>query len=294
MNASIVVPILIFLAVGTTTICRGQARPEKIAEEINFQSIKEVLKNDFLQKNAKRQERKIQSIKEQKVRMKKALHNYPKSEHFWNFFSELWLVRNVQRLKWDFKRPDYGLEKTIVQLFEKFGFFEQKFKLLLSNDFSVAHLALPANPGETFFVLSLPFIRTTDLTKREIAVLLLEDYIRLQMGYFQKYVTDKELEKFIGGNFSDQEANLTPLNKALERANYFIFERGFNFQQQFKVTQRMSSLLRSDSDFWAAYLSLLGKIDKLVKSNQLYQNYTKIYPAPEIQMKWVLPKKKLL
>lgn len=96
-----------------------------------------------------------------------------------------------------------------------------------------------------------------------------------------------------GGKFTGQP-QLAPLHNALKRADEFIFQRGFNFQQQFRVTQRMSSLLRSDSEFWAAYLSLLRKVDKLVKSNKLYQNYTRIYPAPEIQIKWILPEKKVL
>ena len=264
------------------------------SEEVNFQSIKNILKNDLLQERAAKKTEDFKKVKRDKTQFRKAQYNYPKREDFWNFFSEFWLVKNVQKLKWDFKKPDYGLHKTIGELFERFGFFERKFKLLLLNDFSVTHMALPGSPAETILILSVPFMRTLDLTKREIAVLLMEDYIRLQMGYFVDYVMDKKLQQFIGGNFAGKKADRMTLDQALARANEFIFKRGFNFQQQFKVTQKMSSLLRSDSTYWDSYLSLLHKIDKLVKSDKLYQNYTRIYPAPEIQIKWILPENKVL
>ena len=197
-------------------------------------------------------------------------------------------------LKWDFEKPDYGFQKTVVKIFEKFGFFEQKFKLLLLNDSSVTHMALPGSRGETIFILSIPFIRTIDLTKQEIGILLLEDYIRLQMRYFLTYVKDKRLQDFIGGSFVSKRNQHVILNQALKRANDFVYKKGFSFQQQFRVTQKVSSLLRSETQLWNSYLSLLRKVDKLVKFNELYKNYTKIYPSPEIQIKWMLPEKKVL
>ena len=92
----------------------------------------------------------------------------------------------------------------------------------------------------------------------------------------------------------NRKAQRSLLNMALKRADDFVYEKGFNFQQQFNVTQRVSSLLRSETQLWNSYLSLLRKVDKLVKSNKDYKNYTKIYPSPEIQIKWILPEKKVL
>ena len=290
MKRLVIIVISLFLAPWPPAL----AAPGQGKGEVDFKSIKNVLENDFLQKNVKEKKRQIVRRKKKKARAARAQYDLPKREHFWGFFSEFWLVRNVRKLKWDFKKPDYGLGPSIVQLMERFGFFEQKFKLLLLNDFSVTHMALPGNPGETIFLLSVPFIRSTDLTKREIALLLLEDYVRLQKGYFVKHVMDEELQKFIGGNFTGKNLQREQLDRALVRADRLVFERGFNFQQQFQVTQRLSSLLKSDSELWASYLSLLRKIDKLVKSDKHYANYTKIYPAPEIQIKWLLPEKKVL
>ena len=287
--------ILLILAIwAISTVSLGKSKQEKRAEEINFQSIKNILENDFLKKSAIQKSQKFKKIKKKRLRRDQAKLSNPKEEHFWSFFSELWLVRNAQRLKWDFESPDYALEKTVVKMLEKFGFLEQKFKLLLLNDSSITHMALPGNPAEVIFILSIPFIRTIDLTKREIGILLVEDYMRLEMRYFLTYVKDKKLQGFIGGRFMNKKAQRSLLNMALKRADDFIYEKGFNFQQQFNVTQRVSSLLRSETQLWNSYLSLLRKVDKLVKSNKHYKNYTKIYPSPEIQIKWILPEKKVL
>ena len=286
--------LLIFSFLSISFVGLGKSKQEKRGEEINFQSIKNILENDFLKKSAIQKAKKFKKIKKKRLLKHRAKFSNPKEEHFWRFFSEFWLVRNAQRLKWDFESPDYGLQKTVVKMFERFGFFEQKFKLLLLNDSSITHMALPGNPSEIIFILSIPFIRTIDLTKQEIGILLVEDYVRLQMKYFLTYVRDKKLQDFIGGRFVNKKAQHSLLNMALKRADEFIYEKGFNFQQQFDVTRRVSALLRSDTKLWNSYLSLLRKVDNLVKSNKYYKNYTKIYPSPEIQLKWILPEKKVL
>jgi len=54
----------------------------------------------------------------------------------------------------------------------------------------------------------------------------------------------------------------------------------------------MDHLLKSDPGVWSSYLKLIRKIDKLVKTNLLYKDYTKIYPSPELQLKWLVPEQK--
>ena len=267
---------------------------EQQAEEVNFGSIKNILANDFLQKSADKKSKKFKRVKQRRIRTDRSKYDYPKQQHFWSFFSELWLVRNAQRLQWDFEHPDYGLDKSLQEILSKFGFLEQRFKLLLLNNKTVTHMALPANRGEIIWILSAPFIRALDLTKREIGILLMEDYIRLQSGYFLSYIKNKKLQGLIGGNFWQKKADISSINEALKRADHFIYHKGFSFQQQFRATQKISEILKSHLPFWNSYLSLLRKIDHLVKSNESYQNYTKIYPAPEIQIKWLIPKKKVL
>ncbi|MCY4644860.1 MAG: hypothetical protein OXB88_09605 [Bacteriovoracales bacterium] len=282
-------PIL-FLLIPLLAMGTDKPKEEKKIHEIDFQNIKKTLENDFLKKNVKEKTKQLNKIKKKRTRRKKARYRYPKREHFWNFFSELWLVRNIQKLRWDIENPDYGLTRPLTNLFQRFGFLEKRFKLLLINNLSLTHMALPGNPGETIFLLSIPFMKKSELSKDEIAILLLEDYIRLQKGYFLDYVTDQKLKKLIGGRFRSSPL-ISPLHNSLKKADHFIFEKGFNFQQQFETTQKMVSLLNTETRYWHSYLSLLQKLDKLVKSNKHYGHYTKIYPAPEIQLKWITSKK---
>ena len=303
--------LLHFITVGFVLLGGESVLGTESSLDMDFRSIKKVLRSDLLERSPAREKsltptkaikgkksKKISKLRRVKVAKKispksSIQYSYPDKEDFWSFFSALWLVKNVRKLKWDVKKIDYGLDVAFTKLLEQFGFFEKKFKILLLNDFSLTHMALPSNVGETIFLLSIPFMRTMDLTKREIAVLLLEDYIRFQMGYFINHVKGDNLNKFIGKTLQGK-VDRTPLDEVLRRADDFIFKKGFNFQQQFEVTQRMTSLLRSNQQYWDAYLSLLNKIDKLIKSDQLYRSYTRIYPAPEIQLKWVLPEKKIL
>jgi hypothetical protein len=56
----------------------------------------------------------------------------------------------------------------------------------------------------------------------------------------------------------------------------------------------VDALLKNDLKLWNTYISLLEKIDQLVKNNSLYKNYTLIYPSPELQINWLKPKNKIL
>lgn len=267
---------------------------EKRGEELKFNEIQKVLKNDFLEKNAQNRQRRFEEIKSQRESKNTRLYDYPQEKDIWSFLAEIWLIRNVDKLKWNFEKPDYGLRYTLERTFEKFGYIEKKIKLLLINTPEVTHFCIPGDRDEYIFLLSVPFIRTMDLTKREISILLFEDYIRQEKGYFKKYAYGDDLKKVLGKNFRNDGVNLAPIDETLKKMSYFIFEKGFSFQQQFEVTKSVSSLLKSDLNYWNSYLSLLGKIDNLIKNNELYKDYTKKYPSPELQLKWILPKKKVL
>jgi hypothetical protein len=79
--------------------------------------------------------------------------------------------------------------------------------------------------------------------------------------------------------------------KILAKYDELLFDKGFTFQQQFEVTNEVNQYLKNDLSLWNLYLKLLEKLDGLVKTNILYQNYVKIYPSPEMQMTWIKPKK---
>jgi hypothetical protein len=103
------------------------------------------------------------------------------------------------------------------------------------------------------------------------------------------------INSFIGSNFYEKSFNSQLLNKVSARYDSLIFDKGFSFKQQYKVTEKMNRMLKSNSKFWNGYYLMLGKIDNLVKTNILYQKYLKIYPSPEFQLGWLKPgRKKIL
>ncbi len=74
-----------------------------------------------------------------------------------------------------------------------------------------------------------------------------------------------------------------------------IFDKGFSFSQQYRVTKDMSNILKSDMKMWNSYYLLIKKKKELVERNILFKKYLKIYPSPELQLNWMNPvKKKIL
>lgn len=265
---------------------------EPMVAPVEFDKIKEVIEKDRLGSEVIKKKAVIKKKKKQNLKKKIDKYNIPDSDEFWSFFSEYWLVKNATVLKWDFKKPDYGLDKSFKAFLEAQGVFELSYKILLVNTPDVTHFALPSNSGEMIFLLSVPFIRTLDLSKLEISILLFEDYLRLKNDYFKDYVSVAGVDSFVGGNFYEKTLNLQLLDKVARRYDEIIYDKGFNFQQQFKVTDRMNKILKSNPKWWNSYYMLLGKIDNLVKTNILYQKYLKIYPSPELQLSWLKPEKK--
>jgi hypothetical protein len=133
-----------------------------------------------------------------------------------------------------------------------------------------------------------------DLSKVEISLLLFEDLIRMRRGYFKSFVTSKELENYIGSNFAGKPFDKKLIAEGLKKYNQLLLEKGFSFQAQFETTKEIDALLKNDLKLWNTYVTLLEKIDVLVKGNSLYKNYTLIYPSPELQLNWLKPKNKIL
>jgi len=256
---------------------------------INFDQIKDILKNDQLEKEVEIKKTVIKKGIKRSQRINKARYNIPTEKEIWSLLSEVWLVKNAPRLKWDFEKPDYGINKAIAKLFGDLGFYQKSLKILVLDTPVVQHFSLPANPNEFIFVLSLPFMRTMDLTKLEIALLVLEDFYRVKFNYFKNYVVSKDLKSILGTNFQGKKIDGKIIAKVMKNYDYMIFKKGFSFQQQYEVTKKVDQILKSDLKLWAAYIELLKKIDNLVKTNVLYKNYNEIYPSPEMQLKWLNP-----
>ena len=265
---------------------------EKEGELLDFQSIKSVLKNDGLDGNAKKKQGKYTKAKKTRVVKKKKMFDIPSMNSYWGFITEMWLVKNAPLVKWDFQKPEYGLEKSLEIFFERMGIYEQSFKILLVNTPNLSHYALPGNGNEIIFILSQPFIRTLDLSKLEISILLYEDYTRHILGVFKSKVQSNKLRKVLGGNFEGKKLDFSIFKETLVKYDRAILEKGFSFNDQFAVTKRVGDIFKSDMKLWNSYLNLLKKIDELIKTNLLYAKYNDIYPSPELQIGWLAPKRK--
>ena len=257
---------------------------------LDFSSIKDIIKKDGLEGELKKKEEEKRVLLDKKKLAEMKRFNVPTEDVFWNMFSELWLVKNAPVLKWDFHKPDFELEKAFISLLESHGHYEKKIKILVLDTTKVIHAALPSNDQEYIFLLSLPFIRTLDLSKVEISMLLFEDFLRARKGYFKNYVTSKELEAYMGSNFAGKPFDKKLIDAHLQKYNTVLFEKGFSFQDQFEVTKEMDAFLKNDLKMWNTYLTMLEKIDQLTKTNALYKKYGQIYPSPELQLNWLKPK----
>lgn len=279
-----------------SSFAMGQAKlqEEKELEVVDFSSVKQVLEKDGLSQAAKQKAKKVQRMKQVQTQVDRERYSYPSEDELWGFTSEYWLVKNAQLLNWDFNKPDYGLETSFKNTLEKLGFYQKKFKILLVNTPSIVRAALPGSNGELVFILSVPFIRSLDLSKLEISLLLLEDFFRLEAGYFKKAVGTEKLKQLAGSNFYGKKPDLSLIQELLKNYDSQIKEKGFTFQQQFEVTKKMDAHLKATPELWNVYFRLLGRIDSFIKTNVQYKDYARLYPSPEMQIKWLSPEKKVL
>ena len=272
----------------------SKLQEEKELEVVNFKSIKKVLQQDGLSQSAKMKTKQVAVLKIEQTNLEVNRFNYPKEDELWGFVSEYWLVKNAQLLGWDFEKPDYGLEASFRKTLESLGFYQKKFKILLVNTPTLVRASFPGSEGEMILLLSVPFIRSLDLSKLEISLLLLEDYFRLEGGYFKKAVSTEKLKRLAGTNFYGKKPDMSMIEELLNKYDTQINQKGYSFQQQFETTKKMDSFLKSSPELWNAYFHLLGKLQSFLKVNVQYKDYLKLYPSPEMQLKWISPEEKIL
>jgi hypothetical protein len=272
----------------------GKLQDEKELELVNFKSIKKVLQQDGLSQSADQKKKQVSVIKSEQINLEKGRFNYPTEDDMWGFATEYWLIKNAQVLGWDFDKPDYGLNTSFKSTLENMGFYQKKFKILLVNTPTLVRAALPGYQGEMILLLSVPFIKSLDLSKLEISMLFLEDFFRLDAGYFKKAVMTEKMKKLSGSSFYGQKVDLSMIEELMKSYNQQINQKGYSFQQQFEITKKMDTFLKANPELWNVYFRLLGKIQSFLKTNVQYKDYIKLYPSPEMQIKWISPEEKIL
>ncbi|MDA9793272.1 hypothetical protein N9B72_01680 [Bacteriovoracaceae bacterium] len=274
-------------------VAKSQSEKTQLEKEVgavNFDSLKNVLKNDMLIPIVEGKNTIVKKIKEKRVIDNTQKFNYPNKTDFWKILTQVWLVKNATLLKWDIAKPNYGIESNFRRLLETIGHYEKTFHILLTKNPEITHMGLPFAKNEYMLIISIPFIRSMDLSKLEISLLLLEDVFRIEAGHLKSNI--KMDTSWLGTNFKKSGYESKYLIDSLKKMSDAVLKKGFSFQQQFETTKRMDSILKSHPSIWNAYLKLLRKTDDLVKSNVLFKSYLRIYPSPEMQIKWIVPGKK--
>lgn len=253
---------------------------------VDFEKIRELLEQDQLQESLDKS-RKFRRVKKQKRRLQIIKYNTPSSRDFWPFFNQYWLVKRIEKLNWDARFPTLGLGDYTGRFLRKMGVRSKYFKILMIDNKEITHMALPSNGEHNLFLLSFPFVKALGLSKLEIALLIYEDYIRCKKGYFKNFVQIKELDTFLGNNYYKKKINFKILDTLSKKYDQFIFHKGFNFKQQYKVTTEMKENLSKKEGLLQAYKKMIKKIDSLVKVDKNYKSYNKFYPSPELQLGWL-------
>ena len=279
--------LLIFISLSTLS----QKQMPVNNDFINFENIKGVLKKDQLEQTLTEKQKRAQIQKQKKKTKQMKLYGLPSQDDFWKIMIEYWLVKNITILKWDFRKPDYGVDEYFTNFLRQTGEIGLKFKILYLNTPNISHFAFPMGPNEYLFLVSVPFIKSLDLSKLEISIMLLEDLLRVKNDYFINSFDSKLTSSLTGGSFYQKEFPNKNLKTLMTKIDEKVFEKGFTFQEQHKITKMMNNILISDTQNWQAYYRMLSKIDELVKGNLMYKNYLKIYPSPELQMNWLNPTK---
>ena len=274
--------LLLFFSFSTSVIANSNSK--KI---IDFSLIKDVIQSDGLKKrveNIKNKNRKSKAQKQKKIDLK---FQIPGEKEFWSFFSEYWLIKNRKVLQWDFEKPDFGITSAFNELLNKLEIKDKSFKIILINSHILTHFALPANLNQYIFILSLPFIRQVKLSNVDIAILLLEDMIRSDIGLMKKSVLYQNKFNILGANLKNSSINKMTFETLLKKYDEKIYEKGYSFQDQFLVTKEIGKMVEKYKKINQSYIRMLSKIDFAIKSGHSLSHYNKVYPSPEMQLKWL-------
>lgn len=135
---------------------------------LDFNSIKKILKSDQLDEALKIKRRKRRVKKKRRIYKAKKTYRIPKGGSFWNFYSQYWLVKNYQILRWDFEKVDYGIEKDLKNMLSQYGYYGKKIKILLINSSVLTHVGLPTKKNQYLLIVSLPFVQALKLKKLKL------------------------------------------------------------------------------------------------------------------------------
>ena len=147
MKSNIIVLTFILLSVSSFAASESKKKEkndkksqmEKEVEFVDFSSVRNLLEEDDLEKSVNAKQQKIKKVRTAREKRKLNRYNVPDQKEFWSFISEYWLVKNAPLLKWDFRKPDYGISDSFSMFLEKLGIYEKNFKIILVDTPKISH-----------------------------------------------------------------------------------------------------------------------------------------------------------
>ena len=130
-----------------------------------------------------------------------------------------------------------------------------------------------------------------DVTKQEIALLVLEELVRSR-----KYKNIDDLEDRIGtyprlknGRNYKKDVNAF-VRKAFKVYDELVYNYKSNFKEEYAVHTILMNSLASEQKLLNSYLNLQKKINRLIRDDHLFSNYPNVYPSPELRIRWMTKK----
>ena len=279
------------IAADNESMATTETKNEKKSEEL-FPNLEELIKKDKLEKSLA-EKNAIQKKIESEIKKEEEKKEYfPKLNESWSLISEYYLVKNISKIPWDFEKPDYGIIVPFQFLLERLGYLNVKVKILLLNTPIIPHAALPSNRGEFILLISIPFIRSMDLSKIEISLLLLSDFLRALDGEFINKINLDEKDQQVFGNVINEKIDMSVIYKILKRYDEVLFKIGFADKNNSLVKEKLDPILKPYPELWATYIKLLNKIQNLISQDNLYSHYHEIYGSPKNMIELIDPTKK--
>ena len=109
---------VILLIIAILFLVNGFSQEKKDGVDPDFSKIQKVLKNDNLEKPLAEKLAEEKRKRKQRQLYEYRKYTFPVEGDFWKFASEYWLIKNAPALKWDFEKPDYGLETYFKDFLE--------------------------------------------------------------------------------------------------------------------------------------------------------------------------------
>jgi hypothetical protein len=261
---------------------------DKVTEEkSDFKELKEILKKDELLENFTKK----QKAKKVKKAVKKMLavqdEFFPDKKSFWEIYPEYWVAKNAAILKWNFERVDMGVSLHTQKILNQVGILEKNLKVLFLNSSFIPHLSFSNTENQFLILISLPFIKAMDLTKNQISLLIIEEVLRAQRLHLEQVLIEKDQKVMYQKKIAKLEEVTSFINQLDEKFMKFLKSQGFSFQMLYEVTLEMKNILASHPILLKDYKELCEKKKSLVINSKDFKFYSRLYPSPEMQLKWL-------